>query len=176
MAQTLTCGNSINTYVSYFPSLHTVRKDWVLATIKYFLEQIKYETYNASVSDDFVDEYTDRIDVYNEIIKILGTWLDVDTPYYELNYTNIEKSHKYIDIFRKYDLNGLYIFVNHSDNDGYITYNESIEILIFLKKIYKHLDVSYFDNNSVKNKKLNLYNYYGIFNFSFKSREMIKFI
>lgn len=168
MGLSLIC-NDYHVGVGSYTGVHHRRKNWVLATIQY-LKQWELDHKPDESKEDGLYEMILNSDNCKKLIKNLEEWCVGHAPFYLLNYTMIVEAD--LDLLRVFGLNGLYTFVNHSDSDGFLTPNESGDILETLSKIYLYLDEEDFDGD---NKKLENYYLYNIFNKSLESGDLIVF-
>lgn len=161
--------------VGSYTYVHELRKNWTLASIQYLKDFLQSDECNINSFDEneteVIYEITMKIDRCNNLIKMLEEWCVGHPPFSLLNYSVIIDSDT--DLLREFGLNGLHIFVNHSDSDGYITPGESYDILNTLSKICQYLDHR---NFNVNNKNIESYYLYTIFKKSAESGQLISFM
>lgn len=184
MGLDLICDDYSKRFGSY-SYVHVVRKDWVSGSIQYLKEWLKsYEkkkddsSSGDETSSDDETSYNENDIYYAEmysaddcrvLINHLESWCkgDIFCPIYYPAVTDLR-----LDLLRAFGLNGLYLFVNHPDSNGYFTSNESRDILEALSIIYPYLDKSNFDN---EDKSVESYFLYPIFKKSVDSGKLIIF-
>lgn len=141
MGLSLWC-DSINVRVGSYSQVHMERRHWIEAVIKY-------------LKDNNID---------TKLEEELDNWIGHDTIHSGIEYINV--SDKPSVLLKKYNLEGLYKFVNHSDCEGFLTPYESELILDTLKKIIKYLK----NETNIEDHYL-----YPILDYSIKNKTNIEF-
>ena len=124
--------------VGSYSRVHTLRRDMIHASINYL--------------DQFPDCYSS-----SELSSFLSSCIDETKTY--ANPTLILNFNKFLN-YKNYDyflLEGLFLWVDHSDCDGILSPEDSSEILSTLELIYKFLNKCYFKDEEVKLENFYLY-------------------
>lgn len=124
--------------------LMNFKKSNVLKEIKTSLSKKKY------------DEIKNTKDSKERLIKILENCISHKSK--SINF-------KVIDMFLlelqglliKYDLIGIFWFVYHPDNEGYLSTGQSLDILTALKNIFKYIEIEYYNSDIMKLGNVTLY-------------------
>ena len=130
--------DNISQRVGSYSRVHTLRREMIHASISY-LDQFP-DCYSSSELSSFLKSCINEHKTYADPKLIL------DFNKF-LNY----KKHDY------FLLEGLFIWVDHSDCDGSLSPENSEEILSTLELIYKFLDKSYFKDEVIKLENFYLY-------------------
>jgi hypothetical protein len=181
MGLDLHCDN-YSVRVGAYSRVSEIYREWILASIEYLKEWIKLHPIKPYDSDDSTDSdnpygedptFEYKITQCEKSIQMLNSWLIDLNSFNLINYDRILYAD--LDLLRKFDLIGLHIFVNHSDCQGYITSNESRDILKSLTKICPYLhNTGYNFNTDIQNAES--YYLFEIFNKSANSGKKIKFM
>lgn len=157
MGLSLWC-DSINTRVGSYSQVHIERRKMIEAAIKY----LENEAENIELKEE------------------LKNWISDETSDTEIKYNNI--SDKPSKLLIKNNLEGLHYFVNHSDNEGYLTPDESVQILNTLNKIINYLEYNYINEESRLDKiddgidnKVKKHYLYKILIYSIKNKKNIEY-
>tara|TARA_B110000902_G_C14264841_1_gene571023 strand:- start:1149 stop:1610 length:462 start_codon:yes stop_codon:yes gene_type:complete len=130
--------NNMNQRVGRYSRVHSLRLDMVFASITY-LDQFPGCKSSSELSS-FLKSCTYEDKTYAEPKLILNN--NRFSKYKDYNYELLK---------------GLFIWVDHSDCDGSLSPDDSIEILSTLKHIYSFMDKDYFNDSNIKLENFYLY-------------------
>jgi len=161
--------NGIVERVGSYSFYQKQRMTWINATLLYLKDiLIKLEQ-----KQEKQEEFENALFLH----KKLEMWLDTDeTGEMTIDYSEVYKTP--VDKLHNMRLYGLYLWVYHSDCDGYYTSNDAyfiMESLVLIKNFFTKIEKKDYFNRDEENVSIQDYYLYEIFSSSIYTKSLIKF-